>query len=85
MVCGGNMENKEEVIEELHESTSDETITFEPVNQEKQNEVEEQYIDYGFSTKKKIGIVILVFLLILDIAALVIYIIGIDKVLSFIK
>ena len=83
------MENKEEIIEELNDSVGDETMTFEPTNTDGSNNVEEQsydyMVDYGMSTKKKIGIVILVFLLVLDIAALVIYIIGIDKVLSFIK
>lgn len=79
------MENKEEMIEELSDSSGDETITFEPIKDEEKQSTEEPIIDYGFSTKKKIGIAVLVFLLILDIAALIIYIIGIDKVLSFIK
>lgn len=83
------MENKEEVIEELSDSVGDETMTFDPVTedniQNNEEQVSDYVIEYGLSTNKKIGIAILVFLLILDIAALVIYIIGIDKVLSFIK
>lgn len=49
------------------------------------DEAVEEYIKAEGKKKKKLIIAILTILLVLDIAALVIYIIGVDKVIGFIK
>ena len=88
------MEIKDEIVEEINEeeieTVSEETITFEPIKDEKpETETSENDAlvsnDYKSNKGKTALIIFLVILLVLDVAALIIYIIGIDKILDFIK
>ena len=95
-------DNKEEMIEEINETTSSdesaaEVSTKNTAGTDEMTEIiddssttvtkeEADLINSVYKKKSKVPILILLsFLLFLDIAALVIYIIGINKVLSFIK
>ena len=96
-----NIETKEEIIEdinEVEEESLDDTVVLDDIS--KMDKVEEtdsengdlitdeaieEYIKTESRKKKKLIIAILSILLVLDIAALVIYIIGVDKVIGFIK
>ena len=67
-----------------------EDIVEEPLDKQESNDKEKQYemVDQSLNQKKKSKapiIVLLSIFLIIDIAALVIYIIGVDKVIEFIK
>ena len=73
------VENQDNSINQTPTSLDNETTQ---ASSEPESALDEEYI----SSKSKVPIlVILSILLVIDIAALVIYIIGIDKVLSFIK
>lgn len=69
--------------------TKNDTDDVEVLDGKDENSEEDSSLDDDFSsmssTKKRVLIIILSFLLVIDIAALVIYLIGIDKVLGFIK
>jgi len=67
------MDNKEEIIEDIHEEASDDGELLED------NSLDEP------KKSKVLPLILLILLLILDISALVIYLIGVEKVISFIK
>lgn len=92
------VENKEEVIEEIKEETNEESsIKTEDVivenislndnsdNTDVISDKEAEILKEEENKKKMPLIIILSVLLVLDIAFLVIYLIGIDKVLGFVK
>ena len=88
-------------VETIKEETLDDTVVLEDIskiddmefkedstgenNSEVTDEAVEEYIKKSNKKKKTLLIVLLSILLVLDITALVIYIIGIDKVVGFIK
>lgn len=87
-------------VESAKEESLDDTVVLEDISkiddsefkeevssdsEEITDEAVEEYIKKDKKKKKTLLIVILSILLVLDIAALVIYLIGIDKVLGFIK
>lgn len=78
---------KEEVVETVSEQSNEmEDISEEPSKEtEVKEEVEQETLAPVPKKNKTPIIVLLSILLVIDIAALVIYIIGVDKILSFIK
>lgn len=87
-------------VESAKEESLDDTVVLEDISkiddsefkeevssdsEEITDEAVEEYIKKDKKKKKTLLIIILSILLVLDIAALVIYIIGIDKVIGFIK
>lgn len=75
---------KDEVLS-LDNKSDEEVLTEDKESSEESNEELDDTYSYMSSGKKKFLIILLSIFLVLDIAALVIYIIGIDKVLGFIK
>ena len=69
----------------VNTNSSEDSSTLDETDSSNENEDEEDNYSSMSSGKKKLIITILSILLVLDIAALIIYFIGIDKVLGFIK
>ena len=88
------MDNKEEIIEELEENTDNKvednideiSDASDDKTEESNTEMDDEAILKEYSKKKKRNIIIVLsILLFIDLVALAIYVIGIDKVVSFIK